>query len=349
MECVLLVLAIVGSAMIFLLLFVLGTLVGSFLNVCIWRMPRGESVVAPPSHCPTCNTRLSLLDLFPLVSQLWLRGKCRYCGAKFSWRYAGIELLTGILFALVAIQPGNLSGGDSIFFASWTGDYVRLLRDLIFMSTLTVVFWVDYDTRLIQLESVLLMGLAGLGYEGYRAWQSADAKTILTDGKIIAGLIPSPVPEAILAAVITAGALWLLREAFSRLYGREAMGLGDVLLVAAIAPYLGWSALIITFLFLASVLGAFIGTAFQIPQALRSYRWAKARQKRYGGKNWAQPLARRSLRAAMPFGPMLAMGAVAALLFGTQINDAYLNLVLPKSATPIASIVHFWSGLTNLL
>ena len=320
--------------MIFLLLFVLGTLVGSFLNVCIWRLPRGESVVAPPSHCPTCDTRLTLLDLFPLVSQLYLRGKCRYCGAKFSWRYAGIELLTGIMFALIAIQSGNLS--DLTFFASWTGDYVHLLRDLIFISTLTVVFWVDYDTRLIQLESVLLMGLAGLGYEGYRAWQSGDATTILTDGKIVAGLIPSPVPEAVLAAVVTAGGLWLLREAFSRLYKREAMGLGDVLLVAAIAPYLGWSALIITFLFLASVLGALLGTAFQIPRAVRSYKWAKARQKRYGGNDWSKPLVRRSLRASMPFGPMLAVGAVAALLFGTQLNAAYFNLVMPDANAPLA-------------
>ena len=333
--------------MIFLLLFVLGTLVGSFLNVCIWRMPRGESVVAPPSHCPTCNTRLTLLDLFPLVSQLYLRGKCRYCGAKFSWRYAGIEFLTGILFAFIAIQSGNVS--DFTFFASWTGDYIKLLRDLIFMSTLTVVFWVDYDTRLIQLESVLLMGLAGLGYEGYRAYQSADATTILTDGKIIAGLLPAPVPESILAAVVTAGGLWLLREAFSRLYGREAMGLGDVLLVAAIAPYLGWSALIITFLFLASVLGALIGTAFQVPRAVRAYRWAKNRQRRYGGNDWSKPLLRRSLRAAMPFGPMLAIGAVAALLFGAQINLAYWNLVMPPNVTPTVTPLALMSHCRELV
>ena len=321
--------------MIFLLLFVLGTLVGSFLNVCIWRMPRGESVVAPPSHCPSCNTRLTLLDLFPLVSQLWLRGRCRYCGARFSWRYFGIELLTGVLFALVAVQPGNLS--DLSFYAAWTGDYVKLARDLIFMATLTVVFWVDFDTRLIQLESVLLMGLAGFGYEIYRAFGASDARVILTDGKILAGVLPAPLPESVLAAVVTAGGLWLLREGFSRLYGREAMGLGDVLLVAAIAPYLGWSALILTFLFLASVLGAFIGTAFQVPRALRSYRWAKARQRRYGGDDWSKPLLRRSLRAAMPFGPMLAIGAVAALLFGAQINDAYWNLIAPPPLAPLAA------------
>ena len=333
--------------MIFLLLFVLGALVGSFLNVCIWRMPRGESVIHPPSHCPSCNTRLTLLDLFPLVSQLMLRGKCRYCGAKFSWRYAGIELLTGLLFALVAVQPGNVS--DYSFFASWTGDYVKLLRDLIFMATLTVVFWVDYDTRLIQLESVLLMGLSGLSYGIYRAFISADATVILTDGKILAGLLPSPVPEAILTAVVTASGLWLLREAFSRMYGREAMGLGDVLLVAAIAPYLGWSALIITFLFLASVLGAFIGTAFQIPRAVRSYQWAKRRRERYGGPDWSKPLLRRSLRAAMPFGPMLAIGAVAALLFGTQINNAYLNWMMPPSPAPLAAWEQWLRGATHLL
>ena len=327
--------------MIFLLLFVLGTLIGSFLNVCIWRMPRGESVVAPPSHCPTCNTRLTLLDLFPLVSQLWLRGRCRYCGAKFSWRYFGIELLTGILFALLAVQPGNLS--DFSFFASWTGDYVKLARDLIFMSTLTVVFWVDYDTRLIQLESVLLMGLAGLSYEGWRAFQSADpTAAILTDGKVLSWLLPAPVPAAILAAVVTAGALWLLRELFGALYKREAMGLGDILLVAAIAPYLGWSALIVTFLFLASVLGAFIGTAFQIPRAMRAYRWAKARHARRGGPDWSKPLLRRSLRAAMPFGPMLAIGAVAALLFGAQINDAYWKLMMPQPLTPVATLLKLW-------
>lgn len=333
--------------MIFLLLFVLGTLVGSFLNVCIWRMPRGESVVAPPSHCPTCDTRLTLLDLFPLLSQLWLRGKCRYCGAKFSWRYAGIEFLTGVLFALVALQPGNTS--DLTFFASWSGDYVRLLRDLIFMSTLTVVFWVDYDTRLIQLESVLLMGVAGLGYEGYRAFRSADPTVILTDGKLLAGLLPAPMPEAILTAVVTASGLWLLREAFSRMYGREAMGLGDVLLVAAIAPYLGWSALIITFLFLASVLGALIGTAFQIPRALRAYRWAKERKRRYGGADWSKPLLRRSLRATMPFGPMLAMGAVTALLFGTQINAAYMSLVMPAPGAPLTLWGSCLSALTRVL
>jgi hypothetical protein len=77
--------------MLLLILFVLGTCVGSFLNVCIWRLPRGESVVEPPSHCPSCNTRLQALDLVPLWSQVFLNARCRYCGNQISWRYFGIE------------------------------------------------------------------------------------------------------------------------------------------------------------------------------------------------------------------------------------------------------------------
>src|SRR6476660_4966951 len=111
--------------MLYAFLFILGAQVGSFLNVCIWRLPRGESIVHPPSHCPTCNTRLKALDLAPLLSQLYLRGHCRYCGAKFSWRYFGIELLTGVLFVIAGLQPGMIGGP---FNALILGDPVRLTR-----------------------------------------------------------------------------------------------------------------------------------------------------------------------------------------------------------------------------
>ena len=310
-----------------LLLFVLGTLVGSFLNVCIWRLPRHESVVHPPSHCPSCNTRLTFLDLFPLVSQFLLRGRCRYCGAKFSWRYFGIELLTGILFALVGSQSAI---GADLNLAT-TDDWLRLARDLIFISTLVVIFFVDYDTRLMQLESVFLLGLAGIAYQAWKVWNNQAA---LTDGKLLAALLPAPVPEAILAAVGAASGLWLVRAFFSWLFGKEALGFGDVILVAGIGTYLGWNATLLTFFFLASVLGSIAGVSLQIPRAVRAYRWAKARIARYGsstkgGDVLPRALARHAFRKAMPFGPMLAIGAVAALLFGTQINAAYMDWVMP--------------------
>src|SRR5689334_6626703 len=113
--------------MLLFILFVLGIHIGSFLNVCIWRLPRRESVVQPPSHCTNCNTQLGMLDMVPLLSQVVLGARCRYCGTKISWRYFGIELLTGILFVLVGAQPGNGFSESG----AWLGDPVRLGQQLI--------------------------------------------------------------------------------------------------------------------------------------------------------------------------------------------------------------------------
>lgn len=309
--------------MLLLLLFVLGTIVGSFLNVCIYRLPRHESVSHPPSHCPNCNTRLAPLDLIPIVSQVALGGKCRYCGQKFSWRYAGIEFLTGVLFLLAGTRYVGLSEG---FAAPLGGDPFALLRDLIFMATLVVIFWVDFDTRLVQLEATLLLGLSAVAYNVWQARNEGFDK-ITTDGALFAGLIPAPLPESLLAGVAAATFLWVLRALFSWFYGREAMGLGDVFIVAAIAMHLGWHATLVTFFFLAAVLGAIIGSLFQIPRTVRAYKWGKRRSTRYKTPDLSRALARHSFRKSlMPFGPMLAIGAVAALLYGQQLNDFYIGL-----------------------
>ena len=324
--------------MIYALLFILGANIGSFLNVCIWRLPRGESVAHPPSHCPHCNTRLRALDLIPLFSQFYLKGKCRYCGAKFSWRYFGIEFLTGVLFALAGTQSGMIGGevAGSII----TGDMIRLGRDLLFIACLVVIFWVDYDTRLIQLESVFLLGLIGIGYE---CWQIWNKQSTLATGVEIAGTtlfkFPIPLPGSLVALAVVAGGLWILREIFSMIYGKEAMGFGDVMLVGAIAANLNWNATIITFVFLSVVVGAAIAILMQMPRAIRAWRWAKKRRERYGSTPASsQALARHAFRKGIPFGPMLAAGAVAALLYGAQINAAYLNLwVQPDLNRPTSS------------
>ena len=323
--------------MFYILLFALGANVGSFLNVCIWRLPRGESVAHPPSHCPTCNTRLRALDLIPLFSQFFLRGHCRYCGAKFSWRYFGIELLTGVLFALAGTQTGML-GGEA--YKILMGDPVRLLRDLVFISCLVVIFWVDYDTRLIQLESVFLLGLIGIAYEGWQIWSNQAS---LLDGMRIGGELlfsfPIPLPGSLLAMIAVAGWLWVLRAVFSAIYGREAMGFGDVMLVGAIAANLNWNATIVTFVFLSVVVGAAIAILLQIPRAIRAWRWAKNRVARYGSTPASgASLARHAFRKGIPFGPMLAAGAIAALLYGVQLNSAYLQLWTPPAGSaPMAA------------
>lgn len=311
--------------MLYFFLFILGTQVGSFLNVCIWRLPRGESIVHPPSHCPHCHHRLSLLDLAPLLSQLYLRGRCRYCGAKFSWRYFGIELLMGVLFMLAGLQPGMIGGPMN---ALLTGDAWRLARDLVFISALLVIFWVDYDTKLIQLESVLILGLIGVAWEMREVWLGhlGLAQGVLIAGQSIVSF-PAPLPGALVALVVTATVLWVLRELFSWIYGREAMGFGDVMLVAGIAANLGWNATLWTFVFLSVVGGAAVAIVLQIPRAMRTWRWTQERRRRYGS-TLAPPgaLLRHTFRKGIPFGPMLAAGAIAALLYGRQLNDFYLGL-----------------------
>ena len=320
--------------MILLLLFVLGTIVGSFLNVCIYRLPRHESVSHPPSHCPNCNTRLAPLDLVPIFSQVLLGGKCRYCGQKFSWRYAGIEFLTGVLFLLAGTQFIRISDG---FLAPFEGDPARLLRDLVFMATLVVIFWVDFDTRMVQLESTLLLGLSAVAYNVWQIYQG-DLNAVQTDGGVFSGLLPGPIPQSLLAGVVAATFIWVLRAVFSWLYKREAMGLGDVFIVAGIAMHLGWHATLITFFFLAAVLGAILGSLFQIPRTVRAYKWSKRRSQKHGTPNLACAMARHSFRKSlMPFGPMLAIGAVAAQLYGQQINDYYISLYTPPPISGAAT------------
>ena len=112
-------------------IFMLGLLIGSFLNVCIYRIPRGESIAYPPSHCTSCGSNIKSYDLIPVISWIFLRGKCRNCDQKISMRYALVELATAILFLLTYLQYGV-----SIF----------LLRFIILIPFLIVIAMIDYDT-----------------------------------------------------------------------------------------------------------------------------------------------------------------------------------------------------------
>lgn len=113
--------------------FVLGLFVGSFLNVCIHRLPRGQSIVMPPSHCPACGKTLGFVELIPLVSFCWQRGRCRSCRVKISWRYPGVELLTGLLFAILYRHFG----------------LPEVLWQAVFYSILVAIFFIDWEHELI--------------------------------------------------------------------------------------------------------------------------------------------------------------------------------------------------------
>jgi len=155
--------------------FVLGLVVGSFLNVVIHRLPRGESIVYPPSHCPSCGTRLGPRELVPVLSYLAQKGRCRHCGAKISPRYPLVELLTGALFAYAAYRLGP---GLELLFA-WA-----------FLAILVALSWIDIDTY--ELPDSLTYGGLALG--------------------LVAGLALGRGQESLFGAAASAGLMVLIAE-----------------------------------------------------------------------------------------------------------------------------------------
>ena len=129
--------------------FIIGLVVGSFLNVCIYRIPEGRSIISPPSSCGTCGHVLGPLDMIPVLSYIFLGGKCRYCGTAYSPRYALVELLTGCLFVLCGLQylPG-----------------IALFLVFAFVASLVVITFVDFDHQIILDQVLIFMLVCGIGY-----------------------------------------------------------------------------------------------------------------------------------------------------------------------------------------
>lgn len=133
--------------MLYMFIFILGLVIGSFLNVCIYRIPKGESVSYPPSHCTACGTRIKWYDLIPVISYILLKGKCRSCNERISVRYPFIELVTGIIFVLLYMKHGL-----SLF----------LLKYIILSSILIVVGVIDLDTQDIYFKTTLTGIISGV-------------------------------------------------------------------------------------------------------------------------------------------------------------------------------------------
>lgn len=209
--------------MIILIAFLFGSIVGSFLNVCIYRLPRGESVVAPRSRCPGCGKPIRAWDNIPILSFLILRGRCRDCGQPIAWRYPLVEGLTGILFALTVARYGPTALAASL---------------LLFVAALVVIAFVDLDHQLIPnvitLPGIPLGLLAGLAVGG------------------------PPILERVLGALTGAGFLYLVLLYGDWWYQKEVMGEGDLNLMALVGAFLGWQAVILT-LVLGCLSGALVG------------------------------------------------------------------------------------------
>jgi leader peptidase (prepilin peptidase)/N-methyltransferase len=223
-------------------LFLLGLCVGSFLNVCIYRLPAGKSLVWPPSHCTTCEARIAWYDNIPVASYLILRGRCRKCGSPFSARYMVVELATGLVLLgyWLAYFPLGIRAG-----AGHLGVY---LVHMVLAAALLASGVIDFERKEIY-PSVTNLAL-GVGLVGSLVWpqvQIVGAYDHRLPGwtgceRLDAGLL------AVVGAAVGAGLILVTRVLGTLAFRKEAMGSGDIYLMAAIGGVLGWEAAAIVFL-----------------------------------------------------------------------------------------------------
>lgn len=218
-----------------------GLLFGSFLNVCIYRIPRDLSVVLPRSFCPECGHSISAYDNIPLFSYVLLKGRCRACKKSIGLRYPLVEFTTAVLFALVAWRYG------------WT---LSAVKWAIFESLMVALFWIDLEERLLPDELTLGGSLLGLILAAF-----VPVPGILSYEAGAKGAILTSLANATLAAIVLAGALWVIRALYQKIRHREGLGMGDVKLLLLFGIFLGLqnglSALLI-----GSIGGSVFGIAF---------------------------------------------------------------------------------------
>ena len=214
---------VVNYWLVQIFIFFFGCCVGSFLNVCIHRLPQNLSVAYPRSFCPRCRNPIRAYDNIPVLSYLFLRGRCRDCGERISWRYPLVEALTGG-FALALFLRFGLSLSFFSFFA--------------FVAAMVVITFIDLDHRIIP-DVISLPGI-GIGF-------------------FLSFFQPSiSVLDSLIGLVAGGGTLFVVAWAYETITKREGMGGGDVKLLAMIGAWLGWKAVLFT-LFFASLSGTLIG------------------------------------------------------------------------------------------
>jgi leader peptidase (prepilin peptidase)/N-methyltransferase len=218
----------------------LGLLIGSFLNVCIYRLPRDLSVIRPRSHCVECNQMVRAWDNIPVISYLLLRGKCRDCGAPISWRYPLVELLTALIFA---------------YFVGVDGVTLLGLRDCTFSALLIALFFTDLEERILP-EYLTIGGIAlGLLFSLVVPVGAGAGKLLGLHG------IWASLGDSLLGAVLPAFILWFIGFAWGKIFKVDALGLGDVIMLSEVGAFLGLPSTLLT-LMIASVAGSVIGLLY---------------------------------------------------------------------------------------
>ena len=249
---------------IFLVL--MGLCIGSFLNVCIYRLPREESIIKPASHCPNCKSSISWYDNIPILSYLFLKGKCRRCGWRIPVRYPLVEALT----AIALISYYHLWGLNLVMFSFF-----------LFTAGLIVATFSDFETQTIPDQVSLGLIPVGLIFSYFNP--------ILKD--IYRG---NPILNSLLGMIVGGGIIYLTGIVGKLMFKKEAMGFGDVKLLAMIGTFMGWKWIIFIY---------FLAPFFAISVALY-------KKIRYG-------------QEYIPYGPYLAFATVFTLLFKDKIMKIF--------------------------
>lgn len=224
--------------------FLAGLLIGSFLNVCVFRLPRDLSVVRPRSFCPGCEKTIAWYDNIPLVSYVVLRGRCRHCAERIPLRYPLVELATGIAFAICVAAFGGVT--------------LMAAKFAIFAAILITLIATDLEERILPDEFTLGGIGVGIVLAAFIPMEPGFAYLLL--GRY-AGPAWRSIGEAVLGAGVSSGLIWLVAWLYERIRHREGMGLGDVKMIGMIGAFLGLPCALLT-LILGALLGGVGGLIF---------------------------------------------------------------------------------------
>ena len=295
--------------------FLFGLAFGSFLNVCIHRIPREQSVVTPQSACPKCHQHIKPYDNIPVLSWLILRGRCRHCGAPISPRYLAVELLTALLFLACY---------------SRFGESILTLKFCVFSFLIVGLVFTDAEWKLLP-DAFTLPGLAaGLAFS-----------LLAPVNDVVTQLLPAiaersfswrllSLADSLLGAAVGSSFFYGIAMLYLRARGREGMGLGDVKLMAMVGAFLGVRLTVLT-IFGASLVGSLFGLGTMIMVWIR-----RTRRRQVRNRESAKVARRRAWQSArtvyrhyeMPFGVFLGAMAMLALFFGNALLRWYWDSYL---------------------
>jgi len=281
--------------------FCLGACIGSFLNVCIHRIPRQQSLVSPRSSCPHCGHGIAWYDNVPLLSFSVLRARCRHCKGPISGRYFVVELLTAVLFLLVWLKAYPVPGPRPLGLVPVSGLWLVPIYWLA-VSGLVVGSFVDVEHMIIP-DRVTLGGIAA-GLLLSALVPGMHGETLKLHGLLVSAI----------GAALGAGLLWCIAGLGSFIFKKEAMGLGDVKLLGAIGAFFGWRSVLFSIM-LSSLVGSIVGLTLVL-------------------------IRKKAMQSRIPYGPYLAMGAIVWMLWGQFMWDWYAGLLrpLPRTEDPVGFV-----------